>query len=113
VSDVFQCNSPITTTEDVGVSQASWANVRYKFDNRQGLGTYGLGVTLADGRVFLPDNAFYQAGSISQFFYKDADLAGIITHELFHRAGLNEDQVTKLRDDIQRNCGTPGDALGN
>ncbi len=95
------------------MSQTSWANVRNKFENRQGLFQYGLGVTLADGRIFLPDNAFYQAGSITQLFYKDADLAGIITHELFRRAGLSEDQLTKLRDEIQRNCGTPGDALGN
>ena len=95
------------------MSQASWANVRDKFENRQESGKYGLGVTLADGRIFLPNNAFYQAGSITQIFYKDADLADIITHELFHRAGLSEDQLTKLRDDIQRNCGTPGDALGN
>jgi hypothetical protein len=99
------------TANDVGVTQAAWADVRDKFENYQKNGI-GLGVTIADGRVFLPNNAFYQAGEIAHFFYKDADLAGIITHELFHRAGLNEDQLTTLRDDIQRNCGTPGDALG-
>jgi uncharacterized protein YjaZ len=99
------------TAKDVGVKQAVWNDVRDKFENYQKNGI-GLGVTIADGRIFLPSNAFYQAGGVAQFFYKNADLPGIITHELFHRAGLNEDQVTALRDEIQRNCGTPGDALG-
>lgn len=97
---------------DVGVTQAVWNDVRDKFENYQKQGI-GLGVTLPDGRVFLPDNAFYQAGAITQLFYKNADLAGIITHELFHRAGLNEGQLKALRDDIQCNCGTPSFALGN
>jgi YD repeat-containing protein len=100
------------TAKDVGVSQSSWNNIRDKFDN-PGFSRHALGVTIADGRVFLPETAFYQAGPISQMLYRNPDLAGIITHELFHRAGLNEDQFTKLRDDIQQNCGSPSDALGN
>ena len=99
------------TARDVGVSQASWANVKDKFDNPQGFGTHGSGVTLQDGRIFLTDNAFYQAGSISQFLYKDTDLSGVIVHEFFHRAGLNESQIRALHPQIQKNCGTPGDAL--
>lgn len=40
--------------------------------------------------------------------YTDADLSGIIVHELFHVAGLSEAQVTALGADIQKSCGTLG-----
>ena len=99
------------TAKDVGVSQRSWAEVKNTFDNAQGFGTHASGVTLADGRIFLTDNAFYQAGAISQILYKDTDLSGVIVHELFHRAGLGEAQIRALHPEIQRNCGNPKDAL--
>ncbi|MGH9970024.1 MAG: hypothetical protein ACREBG_19825 [Pyrinomonadaceae bacterium] len=64
------------TAKDVGVSQRSWANVKSKFDNPQGFLTYTSGATLADGRIFLGDNAFYQAGSITQVLFSSTDLRG-------------------------------------
>jgi len=99
------------TAKEVGVSQRSWAEVKNTFDNSQGFGTHASGVTLADGRIFLTDNAFYQAGAISQLLYKDTDLSGVIVHELFHRAGLSESQIRALHPQIQQNCGNPRDAL--
>jgi len=99
------------TARDVGVSQKSWDNVRNHFEQAQGFLTYTSGVTLADGRVFLGDNAFYQAGPISQFYRKYTDLPGVIVHELFYRAGLSESQIKALHGEIQKNCGRPGDAL--
>ena len=57
--------------------------------------------------------SFYQAGAISGMFGSvDADLAGIITHEFFHRAGLGEGDIRALHSDIQKNCGTPGLNIG-
>jgi len=103
--------SPSLTARQVGVSQSSWSNVQSTFANPQD-GEYASGVTLADGRVFLGNNAFYISGPIEGFFgANSADLSGIIVHEFFHRAGLNEDQIKALHPQIQRNCGIPGFAL--
>lgn len=103
--------SPNLTAQQVGVSQSSWANVQSTFANPQG-SKVASGVTLADGRVFLGDNAFYVSGPIEGFFgANSADLSGIIVHEFFHRAGLNEDQIKALHPQIQQNCGIPGFAL--
>lgn len=103
--------SPDLTARQVGVSQSSWANIQSTFANPQG-SSYASGVTLADGRVFLGDNAFYISGAVEGFFgVNSADLSGIIVHEFFHRAGLNEDQIKALHRQIQQNCGIPGFAL--
>ena len=102
--------SPDLTARQVGVSEKSWANVQSKFANPEGTAYYS-GVTLADGRVFLNDNAFYISGAVSGLIWNSTDLSGVITHEFFHRAGLNESQIRALHKDIQKNCGIPGYAL--
>jgi len=100
------------TARQVGTSQRQWDDVRSHFENRQGLFAHTSGVTLnPGGAVFLSDNAFYQAGELAHFIVPDTDLSGVIVHELFHRAGLNEAQILALHPDIQRNCGSPGDKL--
>jgi YD repeat-containing protein len=102
--------SPDLTARQVGVGRKSWAEVQDKFAKPEG-SKVTSGVTLADGRVFLGDNAFYQPGYLAGFIYNTTDLSGVIVHEFFHRAGLSEAQVTALHSDIQRNCGIPGFAL--
>jgi len=99
------------TAAAVGVTQRQWDNVRNRFENPPFLQRYA-GVTLAgDGRVFLSDHAFYQPGSIAGVFRPRTDLPGVIVHEFFHRAGLNEPQVEALKEGIQKNCGNPRDGL--
>lgn len=93
----------------MGERNAVWAKVKDKFDNTQPDGTIAYGATLRQNRIFLPDRAFYQGGNIIAQMLWAVDLPGIITHELFHVAGLNEDQAKALAADIQKNCGTPGD----
>lgn len=102
--------SATLTASAIGISQQRRDNIRNELESG-GL-TRGNAVTLGtDGRVFLADNAFYQAGTITQMFRSNTDLPGVIVHEFFHRAGLNENQVRALNPSIQRNCGTPGDGL--
>jgi hypothetical protein len=99
------------TARQVGVSQSSWGAIQSTFANPQD-GKYASAVTLADGRVFLGDNAFYIAGPVEGFFgANSADLSGIIVHEFFHRAGLSEAQIKALHPQIQQNCGIRGFAL--
>jgi YD repeat-containing protein len=104
------------TAKRVGEREAVWSDIQDKFDNYQSGGEgkpsgYAFAATLRKNRIFLHDRAFYQSGNIiSQMLWNDSDLSGIITHELFHVAGLNEAQVKALGADIQRNCGTPGNS---
>lgn len=97
------------TGKQVGVSTRIRDDVQAEFDKE--VSTAG-GVQLPDGRVFLADIAFYQAGYLASFVYKDADLSGIIVHELLHRAGLTDAQIIPLHQQIQENCGIPGYAIG-
>lgn len=112
VLDITTLNkySPTLTAREVGVTQGSWDYVQSKFANPED-GKYASGVTLADGRVFLGDNAFYQPGIFAGLRYNTTDLSGVIVHEFFHRAGLSEPQIQALHKDIQANCGIPGFAL--
>jgi hypothetical protein len=105
--------SPNQTAKQVAYSESGWANVRNKFKDGSASNAQAAGVTLNDGRIFLNDAAFYQASAFWGFLgYRDADLAGIITHELFHRAGLNESTILSLHPQIQMNCGTSGLSMG-
>jgi hypothetical protein len=112
----FNKYSPDLTHKDVGVPEKYWNQETHDiFAGKGGEkgGEYGLGYTLLPYRnqVFLSDNSFYIAQGFARWRYNDADLSGIIVHELFHVAGFNHDVIFGLNNDIQKYCGTPGDSL--
>jgi hypothetical protein len=76
---------PNLTARALGISEKRLQEIRHKFEVGD-KGKRAAGVTLGgDGRVFLGDLAFYQAGPFTQMIFYDQDLPGHIVHEFFHR----------------------------
>lgn len=98
----FNRYNPGLTHRDIGVPEKYWnQEVHQTFAGKDE--KYGLAYTLLPYRnqVFLSDNAFYIAQGFARWRYKDADLSGVIVHDLFHVAGLNHDVILGLNKDIQ------------
>lgn len=91
---------------DIGISQSQYEEWLGPMINGS-----RAGLTIDQNRIFFGDKAFEEGGSFP-FPYGPADTAGVIVHELFHAAGMKDEQnIRNIHDQIQANCGTPGNRM--
>jgi YD repeat-containing protein len=96
---------PNLTSQQVSVPADRWTFIENQFAANPRTNAVTIG---GQARVFLGDHTFFEVSIWGRLQGDEStDTAGVIVHEFFHVAGLDEAQVTALSDEIQKNCGRP------